>query len=43
MSKVTKEGLWEFSITINYRVLFEVEEDCYVLLMVEPHRIVNRL
>ncbi len=37
------EGLWEFSITMNYRVIFEIEGDCYVLLGVGPHRMVDRM
>ena len=37
------EGLWEFSVTMNYRVLFEIEDDYYVLLGVGPHRIVDQI
>lgn len=37
------EGLWEFSVTMNYRVIFEIEEDCLILLAVGPHRIVDRI
>jgi hypothetical protein len=37
------EGLWEFSVTMNYRVLFEIDGDYYVLLAVGPHQIVDRL
>ena len=37
------EGLWELSVTMNYRLLFEAETRCYVLLAVGPHRIVDRL
>ncbi len=37
------EGLWEFSVTMNYRVIFEIESECYVLLGVGPHRIVERM
>jgi len=37
------EGLWEFSVTMNYRVIFEIEGETYVLLGVGPHRIVDRL
>jgi mRNA-degrading endonuclease RelE of RelBE toxin-antitoxin system len=36
------EGLWEFSVTMNYRVIFEIESEHYVLLAVGPHRIVDR-
>jgi mRNA-degrading endonuclease RelE of RelBE toxin-antitoxin system len=36
------EGLWEFSVTMNYRVIFEIEGEYYVLLAVGPHRIVDR-
>ena len=36
------EGLWELSVTMNYRVIFEIESECYVLLAVGPHRIVDR-
>lgn len=37
------EGLWEFSVTMNYRVIFEIKEDCLILLAVGPHRIVDRI
>ncbi len=37
------EGLWEFSVTMNYRVLFEIEGEYYVLLGVGPHRVVDRI
>lgn len=37
------EGLWEFSVTMNYRVLFEIEDEYYVLLGVGPHRIVDQI
>ena len=37
------EGLWEFSVTMNYRVIFEIEGEYYVLLGVGPHRIVDRM
>ena len=36
-------GLWEFSVTMNYRVLFEIDGEYYVLLGVGPHRIVDRI
>ena len=36
------KGLWEFSVTMNYRVIFEIEGAYYVLLGVGPHRIVDR-
>lgn len=36
------EGLWELSVTMNYRVIFEIKDECYVLLAVGPHRIVDR-
>jgi len=36
------EGLWEFSVTMNYRMIFEIEGEYYVLLGVGPHRIVDR-
>jgi len=35
-------GLWELSVTRNYRVIFEIERDCYVLLGVGPHDILDR-
>lgn len=35
-------GLWEFSVTMNHRVIFEIEGNTYVLLAVGPHRIVDR-
>jgi len=37
------EGLWEFSVTMNYRVIFEIEGEYYGLLGVGPHRIVGRI
>ena len=37
------EGLWEFSVTMNYRVLFEIESEYYVLLGVGPHSIIDRI
>ena len=37
------EWLWEFSVTMNYRVLFEIEGEYYVLLGVGPHRVVDRI
>ena len=37
------EELWEFSVTMNYRVIFEIEGEYYVLLRVGPHRIVDRI
>jgi len=37
------EGLWEFSVTMEYRVIFEIEDEYYVLLGVGPHRIVDRI
>ena len=37
------EGLWEFSVTMNYRVIFEIEGGYYVLLRVGSHRIVDRV
>lgn len=37
------EGLWEFSVTMNYRVIFEIEGECLVLLAVGPHQIVDRV
>jgi len=36
------EGLWEFSVTMNYGVIFEIEGQYYVLLGVGSHRIVDR-
>ena len=26
------EGLWELSVTMNYRVIFEIQGKCFVLL-----------
>jgi len=37
------EGLWEFSVTMNYRVIFEVEDEYYLLLGAGPHDIVDRI
>ena len=34
-------GLWEFSVTMNYRVLFEMAEGYLVLLGVGPHSIID--
>ena len=36
------EGLWEFSVTMNYRAIL-IEGAYYVLLGVGPHRIVDRI
>lgn len=36
------EGLWEFRVTMSYRVIFELEGEHYVLLGVGPHGIVDR-
>jgi len=36
------KGLWEFSVTMNYRVLFEINGEFFVLLAVGPHKIVER-
>jgi mRNA interferase RelE/StbE len=36
------KGLWEFSVTMNYRVLFEINGEFFVLLAVGPHNIVER-
>ena len=35
------EGLWEFSVTMNYRVIFEINGEYFVLLGVGSHRIVD--
>jgi mRNA-degrading endonuclease RelE of RelBE toxin-antitoxin system len=37
------EALWEFSVTMNYQVIFEIKGEYYVLLGVGPHRIVDRM
>ena len=37
------EGLWEFSVTMNYRAIFEIEGAYYVLLGVGPYHIVDRI
>lgn len=37
------KGLGEFSVTMNHRVIFEIEGEYYVLLGVGPHRIVDRI
>ena len=37
------EGLWEFSVTMEYRVIFEIEGEYYVLLGVGPHSIVDQI
>lgn len=36
------QGLWEMSVTMNYRVIFEIEQDCYVLLDIGKHDILDR-
>jgi mRNA interferase RelE/StbE len=36
------KGLWELSVTMNYRVLFEINGEFFVLLAVGPHNIVER-
>jgi mRNA interferase RelE/StbE len=35
------KGLWEFSVTMNYRVLFEINGEFFVLLAVGPHKTVE--
>jgi len=37
------EGLSEFSVTMTYRALFEIEGEYYVLVGVGPHRMVDRI
>lgn len=34
--------LWEARVTKNYRIVFAVEEDTYVLYGVGPHEIIER-
>lgn len=36
------EGIWEFSVTTNYRVVFEMEGEYCVLLGAGPHHILNQ-
>ena len=36
-------SLWELSVTMNYRMLFEIESDRYVLLDVGTHRLIDRI
>lgn len=36
------EGVWELSVTRNYRLIFEIETGYYVLLAVGPHDVVDR-
>ena len=36
------KGLWEFSVTMSYRVLFEINGEFFVLLAVGPHKIVEK-
>ncbi len=36
------KGLWEFSVTTKYRVLFEIEGEFFVLLAAGPHKIVEQ-
>jgi mRNA interferase RelE/StbE len=35
------QGLWEFSVTMSYRVIFEVEGEYLILLGVGTHGIVD--
>jgi len=35
-------GLWEFSVTTKYRVLFEINGESFELLAVGPHTIAKR-
>jgi len=35
--------LWELSVTVNYRVVFEINDEYYVLLGVGSHRIVDQI
>ncbi len=36
------KGLWELSVTMSYRVLFEINGEFFVLLAVGPHKIVEK-
>jgi len=36
------KGLWEFSVTTHYRVLFEINGEFFVLLAAGPHKIVEK-
>ncbi|AEB09519.1 type II toxin-antitoxin system RelE/ParE family toxin [Desulfobacca acetoxidans] len=38
-----RENLWELSITMDYRVLFEIEGEYLVFLSVGPHKIVDQI
>jgi len=40
--KVQASKTLEFSVTMNYRVIFEIEGEYYVLLGVGPHKIVDQ-
>ena len=42
--KVRKvHGLWELSVTMNYRVIFEIADDEYILLGVGSHKVINQI
>ncbi|MFQ5341735.1 MAG: type II toxin-antitoxin system YafQ family toxin [Anaerolineae bacterium] len=36
------DDVWELSVTMNCRLIFEIETEYYVLLAVGPHDIVER-
>ena len=36
-------GIWEISITMHYRLLLLIEGDCYTLLRIGTHDILNKI
>lgn len=36
-------GIWEISITMHYRLLLLIENDCYILLRIGTHDILNKI
>lgn len=33
---------WEISVTMNYRIVFQIHEDVYVLYTIGPHDILDK-
>ncbi|MFH1742627.1 MAG: type II toxin-antitoxin system RelE/ParE family toxin [bacterium] len=35
-------NMWEISVTIHYRIMFQIEGDEYVLLKIGPHDVLDK-
>ncbi|MBI4359476.1 MAG: hypothetical protein HY564_00075 [Candidatus Jacksonbacteria bacterium] len=36
-------GIWEISITMHYRLLLLIEDNCYTMLRIGTHDILNKI